>query len=1046
MSAQAVASILPEMEIAAPAVTQQVVSHPLINTTSPTTEAAGIAAQYGFDGAGQTVAVIDSGIAWDHYALGGGFGEGNKVVGGWDFAENDANPYDDGPAGFHGTHVAGIIGSTDEQYQGVSSGVDLVALRVFDDTSGGDLKWVEEALQWVHDHKDDFANPITTVNLSLGTEWNAFNTPEWATLEEEFALLEADGLFISVAAGNSFQTYGEAGLSYPAISDHVIPVASHGSDGGISDFSQRVDGVLSAPGESIKSTVPDHLFGGTSAGSFLGSTGTSMAAPYVAGASAILRQANEFMGATGIDQEMLHDQFMETADRVYDSVTGGYHYQINLDAALESVINDVHGDLIDSATNLGPIQDGQAILGTIGKLTDVDQFKFNATSNGEVTLNFDSNHNMSAIVEVVGSSATFDGNKVTFSVEAGREYNFAIAAGEGNGQYRVDINFTGGSNSGGGNQGGQAGTGTATNWGTVVSNDFVNQSVDGESTFELTASRDGILTVQSNTGNNQSLKLEIYDSQMNRVGIQNGTTTRMDVIAQAGDKFFVKASGNASSVDFQVDNLVSLSSGKLIVNGSNHDDTIGVDATNGFSVDVNGINYQFDANQVQEVSVRGHGGNDSLDLQLGTQDDAVGTRVDGVFVSNSSFRLNGSNFETVRVDGGGGHNTVSMADTAGDDILMAAAHSTTLSGAGYSSTASGFDIVYSKSTGGNDHVEIVGSNQDDLFVSNNSRHTLHAQDSIVVAHQFGSVEATGGGGNDRAIIFDTTGDDKFSLKPSYAHVQTDSFEITASGFETINAIGGHGNDSMIIEDSHLDEVLRFENNLTTLVGDDFMLVAHGFSNVQANSVGGYDVANIFDTAGNDRFSSTFDSASMQSSTGTVVVDGFDRVNAIAKHGGMDQAIMVGSNGNDIVIADGNSSTLKTGTNMQRAVGFENVDVDTRAGDDASFLTGTLGNDKLTASYSDAEFETTLQLLRMVNTERTSFDGNGGVDEVVIDEFGDLDLLSSIGDKATAYLKDHSVSFEDIDVLEANTVDNAIAEYDLEAVDYLYMLRGQWRQK
>ena len=73
---------------------------------------------YSFDGSGQTVAVIDSGIAWDHYALGGGFGEDFRVVGGWDFAENDSNPFDDGPAGFHGTHVAGIVGSQDSVHGG----------------------------------------------------------------------------------------------------------------------------------------------------------------------------------------------------------------------------------------------------------------------------------------------------------------------------------------------------------------------------------------------------------------------------------------------------------------------------------------------------------------------------------------------------------------------------------------------------------------------------------------------------------------------------------------------------------------------------------------------------------------------------------------------------------------------------------------------------------------------------------------------------------------------------------------------------------------
>ena len=42
---------------------------------------------YGFTGAGQTVAIIDSGIAYDHAALGGGIGASYRVVGGWDFTE-----------------------------------------------------------------------------------------------------------------------------------------------------------------------------------------------------------------------------------------------------------------------------------------------------------------------------------------------------------------------------------------------------------------------------------------------------------------------------------------------------------------------------------------------------------------------------------------------------------------------------------------------------------------------------------------------------------------------------------------------------------------------------------------------------------------------------------------------------------------------------------------------------------------------------------------------------------------------------------------------
>lgn len=96
--------------------------------------------QFGLTGSGQTVVVIDSGVAYDHPALGGGLGASYRVVGGWDFTEeNDADPYDDGPAGYHGTHVAGILASSDSVHLGVAPEVDIVALRVFNDVGRGKL-------------------------------------------------------------------------------------------------------------------------------------------------------------------------------------------------------------------------------------------------------------------------------------------------------------------------------------------------------------------------------------------------------------------------------------------------------------------------------------------------------------------------------------------------------------------------------------------------------------------------------------------------------------------------------------------------------------------------------------------------------------------------------------------------------------------------------------------------------------------------------------------------------------------------------------------
>ena len=111
------------------------------------TDVTGARRDFGLSGSGQTVAVIDSGIAYDHIALGGGLGAAYRVVGGWDFAENDANPYDDAPAGYHGTHVAGIVGAQDSRYAGVAPNADLVALRVFDDQGNGQFAWIEQRPQ-----------------------------------------------------------------------------------------------------------------------------------------------------------------------------------------------------------------------------------------------------------------------------------------------------------------------------------------------------------------------------------------------------------------------------------------------------------------------------------------------------------------------------------------------------------------------------------------------------------------------------------------------------------------------------------------------------------------------------------------------------------------------------------------------------------------------------------------------------------------------------------------------------------------------------------
>jgi subtilisin family serine protease len=78
-------------------------------------------------GEGIRVAIIDSGIDYNHPDLGGGFGPGYKVLDGYDFYNDDDDPMDDH---YHGTHCAGIV-AADGAVKGVAPGAILYAYKVF---------------------------------------------------------------------------------------------------------------------------------------------------------------------------------------------------------------------------------------------------------------------------------------------------------------------------------------------------------------------------------------------------------------------------------------------------------------------------------------------------------------------------------------------------------------------------------------------------------------------------------------------------------------------------------------------------------------------------------------------------------------------------------------------------------------------------------------------------------------------------------------------------------------------------------------------------
>lgn len=208
-------------------------------------------------GIGVTVAIIDTGIEITHPDLQG------KIVKGYDFVNDKESAEDDNG---HGTHVAGIVTATQNNAGtiGVSHGTYVMPVKVLNSAGSGYISDVAKGIYWATD------NGARIINLSLGAPVDT------DVLRRAVNYAASKGVLMVAAAGNE---YG-APCQYPAAYGNVICVVATDSSNRLASFS-NVGGELAAPGVSNYST----FLGGT----YRYLSGTSMAAPHVAGSLALLR-------------------------------------------------------------------------------------------------------------------------------------------------------------------------------------------------------------------------------------------------------------------------------------------------------------------------------------------------------------------------------------------------------------------------------------------------------------------------------------------------------------------------------------------------------------------------------------------------------------------------------------------------------------------------------------------------------------------------------------------------------------------------------------
>ena len=315
-----------------------------------TVGATSVRQELGYDGSGIGVAVIDSGIAaWHDDLTQPGVPGSQRVDHFVDFVNGQQTSYDDYG---HGTHVAGIIAGngfdSDGARAGVAPGARLLVLKVLDSSGRGRISDVIAAIDYVISQQSTFNTRI--INLSIGGGvFESYNT-DLLTLAAKKAVDR--GIVVVASAGNAGRNsqgrnvYG--GTTAPGNAPWVLTVGASSTQGTgdrgddvMAAFSSRgptaidrtakpdlvAPGVgaesLSAPGSTLYATRSQYLLNGTVPTPhlpYLVMSGTSQAAPVVAGTVALMLQANPTLTPNAVKAIL---QYTAQQYEGYDALTQG---------------------------------------------------------------------------------------------------------------------------------------------------------------------------------------------------------------------------------------------------------------------------------------------------------------------------------------------------------------------------------------------------------------------------------------------------------------------------------------------------------------------------------------------------------------------------------------------------------------------------------------------------------------------------------------------------------------------------------------------------
>ena len=251
-----------------------------------------------------------------------------RVEGGFDFVDRSIDPDDDNDPeknGGHGTHVAGIAAGNDGTITGVAPEANIYIIKVLGE-EGGSFADINMAIKECAKNAEEHG--ISSIVMSLGTEEyknSYYCDSHFVITANEIDYATSKGITVAVATGNEGETDS---ISSPACIESSTRVGATDKNDNIWDSTNRggnFDDILMAPGVSIESSVPwgyEHY------------QGTSMAAPHVAGAAALIRQTENLNGEDYTNDDIFHS-LNSTGETIYDSSSEKDYTRINVDEAID---------------------------------------------------------------------------------------------------------------------------------------------------------------------------------------------------------------------------------------------------------------------------------------------------------------------------------------------------------------------------------------------------------------------------------------------------------------------------------------------------------------------------------------------------------------------------------------------------------------------------------------------------------------------------------------------------------------------------------------